>query len=117
MWVFIFVFVSVLMFLPFLQGKDLWQSIILWVLQIPLTLILAKWYFMKVTPSVKSGLWLGVVWLLTGTVLDLLITVPLFVKSFSLYYGNWQLWVGYALVFLLCVYAGGEYDVAVWEKK
>jgi len=49
-------------------------------------------------------------------VLDLIITVPLFVKSYVVYYGDWRLWVGLIEAVVLCVIAGWEFD-ATYSKK
>jgi hypothetical protein len=119
-WVFVFVIFSVLMFLPSLADKTNTQYIILWILEIPLTIALAKWYFLKVYPSIKHGFLLGLVALLISTILDMAVTVPLFVKDFVGYYTNWHLYIGYALVWLICIWAGGEFDAVDYnqvEKK
>lgn len=109
-WVFVFVIISIIMFIPTLSGRQLTQSIIFWVVNIPLVLLLAKWYFKKVSPTIKNGVTLGVITLLVATILDLIITVPLFVKSYSAFYSNWTLYIGYAEVIILCALAGGEFD-------
>lgn len=113
LWVFIFVIVTVLMFLPWTAGNKLWQQIILWILEIPLTLILARWYFFAKNPTVKEGFLLWLVGLVTGTILDVAITVPLFVKSFAVFYGNWLMYVGFAVTLTVCLYAGYEFDGVV----
>ncbi len=59
---------------------------------------------------------MGLIGLATGTVLDLIITVPLFVKSYAVYYSDWRLWVGFAWSVALCVVAGWEFD-ATFSKK
>ncbi|MEK7680492.1 MAG: hypothetical protein AAB348_00360 [Patescibacteria group bacterium] len=109
-WVFIFVIISVLMFLPPLIGKELAIFGILWILLIPLTLMIAKWYFTKEKATAKSGLFLGLISLLVGIILDSIITIPLFVKSYSAFFGNWIMYVGYGELVILCVYAGAEFD-------
>ena len=117
LWVFVFVIISIIMFIPALAGRRLTQSIIFWVVNIPLVLLLAKWYFKTVVPTVKNGLILGVLSLIVTTVLDLIITVPLFVKSYAAFYGDWTLYVGYAEIIIICMIAGGEFDAVATEVK
>ncbi|MFA7244883.1 MAG: DUF5367 family protein [Candidatus Magasanikbacteria bacterium] len=110
LWIFIFVIISVLMFLPGVKDSDLFQNLILWVLLIPFVMLLAKWYFRKDEPTSKKGLMLGIVAVLVGTLLDMIITVPVFVKSFSVYYSDWTLYIGMLEVLVLTTYAGYEFD-------
>ena len=110
LWMIIFVTVSVLMFLPFLLDKTLIQFAIFWVLLIPAVLLLNKWYFRADPPSLKKGLMLGVILLAVLIALDAVITVPLFVKSYSVFFGDWMMCVEYAEILLLSIYAGFEYD-------
>jgi len=110
LWMIIFVTVSVLMFLPFLLDKTLIQFAIFWVLLIPAVLLLNKWYFRADPPSLKKGLMLGVILLAVLIALDAVITVPLFVKSYSVFFGDWMMYVEYAEILLLSIYAGFEYD-------
>lgn len=117
LWIFIFVIYSVIMFIPALKGKELAQNIIFWIINIPLVVILAKWYFIKETPSMKKGLFLGIIALATSTFLDIAITVPLFVKSYGAYYTNWTVYAGYAETLILCVIAGGEFDLPVFKRE
>lgn len=81
-----------------------------WILEIPVVFLLAKWYFKADPPTVKKGFLLGIVGLVISVALDAVITVPLFVKSYSAFYGSWQLWVGLVEVVILSVLAGGEFD-------
>lgn len=115
LWVFIFAIFSIVMFIPWFIDRTLAQYAVVWILEIPLTLALAKWYFAGANSTWKKGLLLGVVGLVVGTVLDMLITVPLFVKSFYLYYTSWMLYAGYAWVLVLCAYAGWEFDKGDWQ--
>lgn len=110
LWILIFIVWSILIFLPFLEGKDAAQYIIYWVLLIPIVLLLAKWYFKEDPPTWRKGLVLGVAGIVVGTVLDLIITVPLFIKSYSQFYGNWMLWLGFLITIILCILAGAEFD-------
>ena len=110
LWVFIFVLWSVIMFMPFLADRITTQYIVWWVVEIVLVLLLAKWYFKQRKPNLKEGFLLGVVALLVTTVLDLAITVPLFVKSYSQFYGDWRLYVGFVLLLATATIAGWEFD-------
>ena len=110
LWVGIFAIISALMFAPGLQDKDFYQFLILWILLIPLVLLLAKWYFKKDPPTTKKGFLLGIIGMLVGTVLDIAITVPLFVKSYSVFYSNVFMYIGIVEGILLATYAGYEFD-------
>jgi len=58
----------------------------------------------------KEGLRLGVIALIIGTILDVIITVPLFVKSYVVYFTSWTLYFGYVELLLLTILAGAEFD-------
>jgi hypothetical protein len=118
LWIFIFVMWSIIIFLPYLKDHVNLQHIVWYVVEIPLVLLLAKWYFKQRKPNIKEGFLLGVVALLVGVVLDVAITVPLFVKSYSQFYGSWMLYVGFVELLVLTTLAGWEFDgpVARTEK-
>lgn len=115
LWVFIFAIFSIVMFIPWFIDRTLAQYIVLWILEIPVTLALAKWYFSGQNSTWKKGLQLGLAGIVVGTLLDMIITVPLFVRSYYLYYTSWMLYAGYVLVLVLCVYAGWEFDKEDWQ--
>jgi len=110
LWILIFVAYSIIMFLPWFKGNVERIQPGLWVVEIPLILLWSKAYFKKVAPTWKSGIILGIAGLLIGTILDLVITVPLFVKSYSMYYGNWLMYVGFVEMLILTTVAGAEFD-------
>src|SRR3989338_4651176 len=110
LWLTIFVVITILMFLPFLVDKKMLQFGIFWILLIPIVLLFCKWHFKMDAPNLKKGFLLGIIMLLVILVLDMVITVPLFVKSFSVFFGDWMMFVGYIEVLLLAVYAGFEFD-------
>lgn len=110
LWAFIFVIFSVVMFMPWFSTRPLAQHATLWILFIPLVLALVKWYSFGKKITAVEGLKLGLVFLVVGTILDMIITIPLFVKSFGKYYSDWKIYVGYAEVLALCAYAGFEFD-------
>ena len=93
------------------------KNVIYWVIEIPLVLAWAKWYFRSDPPSLKKGIRLGVIALLVGTLLDMIITIPLFLMgeanfgaAAADFYGDWALYVGFAILLLTSAYAGFEYD-------
>lgn len=110
LWIAAFVVISVVMFTPWFKESTLRVMATWWVLEVPAVLLLSKWYFKADPPTVKKGFLLGIAGLFVSMVLDAIITVPLFVKSYSAFYGSWQLWVGLAEILVLCVLAGWEFD-------
>ena len=110
LWIFIFVLLSALMFAPPLKGKtDIIYSIF-WILLAPIILLMTKWYFLKDTANAKNGFYLGLIAVAVAAVFDNAITIPLFVKSYTAFYGDWRLYVGLAEVLILCLISGAEYD-------
>jgi hypothetical protein len=98
------------MFMPFLKDMVMTQYIIFWILLVPMTLVLAKWYFKMDPPNMKKGFMLGLIVLAVSTVFDLTVTVPVFVKSYAKFFGDWKLHFGVFEILLLCTYAGWEFD-------
>ncbi|MBI2436153.1 MAG: hypothetical protein HYV41_00175 [Candidatus Magasanikbacteria bacterium] len=120
-WVIIFVIVSILMFLPWIKESETRISVAWWILEIPVVLLLAKWYFKTNHPDAKEGFLLGLLALIVGTILDLIITIPLFISQQSQepyldYYSDWKMWVGFALLLALTTFAGYEFD-ATYTKS
>lgn len=116
LWILIFVEVTIVMFIPALQDKVLTQHIIHWIVLIPMVLLLAKWYFKADPPTLKKGFFLGLIGLAVGIILDLLITIPLFVKDYG-FFADWKLWVGMAEAILLTTFAGFEFDKTFTKKE
>lgn len=114
-WILAFVVISIAMFSPWFKESQFRTMAAWWVLEIPATLLLAKWYFKTVSPTIKNGFWLGIIGLTVGIILDCIITVPLFVKSYSVFFSNWLMYVGYAEIILLCLLAGYEFDATYTE--
>lgn len=110
LWAFVYIAISILMFVPGIKDQTFFQYLILWVLFIPFVLFIAKWYFQMDEPTTKKGFMLGVIALLVSLALDCLITVPLFVKSYSVYFSNNYLYIGLLEVLFLTTYAGYEFD-------
>jgi len=120
-WIIIFAIVSVFLFRPFTASNELWQSIGLWITLIPVTLGLARWYFREVDPTPMNGVKLWAVSMITGFVLDSVITIPLFISqefngdamaAFQSFYTDGLLYAGFLWSLLLMVYAGFEFDRA-----
>ena len=105
LWVLIFFEVSVLMFgLKMTDGVNYY--ILHYILLVLLTLIIALVYFRgKVRKGFGEGILVGIVMMITGTVLDAVITVPLWVKSYSFFLDIYLI-VGYILGILVVGIAG-----------
>lgn len=96
LWVLIFFEVSTLMF-GFGLESGLFYYIIHYILAIILAGIVALIYFKKEKADFGKGILVGIVFAITGIILDLIITVPLFVKDYGLMFGDLGLWVGVIL--------------------
>ena len=94
LWALIFVQISVVMFAPRISElSDTMQSIV-HLLILPLFILLCCYmYFKNAKPTWKDGLMLAIWFIVIGTILDLAITIPLFVKSFD-FYKRWDVWIG-----------------------
>lgn len=93
LWIVIFFEVSVLMF-----GFGLSTGLVYYIIHYILLAIFlagaALIYFKKRKGSAKEGFLAGLTFLIVGTILDLIITVPLFVKDYSALF-NIYLLIGY----------------------
>ncbi|PIR76816.1 MAG: hypothetical protein COU32_00010 [Candidatus Magasanikbacteria bacterium CG10_big_fil_rev_8_21_14_0_10_42_10] len=88
---------------------------ILWVLMIPVFLIVAKWYFHVVPPTAKAGLFLGLMTVVVGFLLDTGIVLVSGVWGslsdfYATVYGDWRFVVTLIEMLLLTSYAGYEFD-------
>lgn len=110
LWIIIFVVISIVMFLSWFKDHNLRIQVAWWILEIPIVLVWAKMYFKADPPTWKKGLYLGLIALIVGTILDTIITVPLFIKSYSMYFGSWTLYAGFVEMLVLTTLAGGEFD-------
>lgn len=122
LWVLIFVIVSILMFLPWIKESDTRISVVWWILEVPVVLLLAKWYFKTNHPNTKEGFLLGLVALIVGNILDMLITIPLFISEqssepYAMYYGDWKIWLGFVLLVALTTFAGYEFDATYTKPE
>lgn len=104
-WVLIFVAISVIMFTPALIGNIRAQNA-LELLILPMIAYFSAYMALKEEKTRTSdGFLLGIYFVIIGIVLDLLITVPLFTKSYD-FFRNWILWAGYAEGIIFCTIAG-----------
>ncbi|MFH1307780.1 MAG: hypothetical protein ABIH72_02925 [archaeon] len=97
LWMMIFFEVSILMFGFKLEAGTVYY-IIHYILAVILALVTALVYFngKKIKAGAKQGLLVGIIMALTGIILDAIITVPLFVKSYSFFLDTY-LWIGILL--------------------
>lgn len=113
-WVLIFVAISVIMFTPALIGNSVAQNA-LELLILPVIAYFSAYMALKdEKPRASDGFALGIYFVIIGTVLDLLITVPLFTKSYD-FFMSWMLWAGYAEGIIFCTIAG--YRLSLQEKR
>ena len=117
-WVLIFIIISILMFLPWVKDSSVRINMIWYVLEIPVILLLAKWYFKQKKPSLKEWFLIGITALIIGTVLDMIITVPIFLKgNYAQFYGDWMLYIGYVEVVVIATISGWEFDGPVAKTE
>ena len=108
-WVLIFVMWSIVMFAPGLRDVGIWQYLVHYIVLIPIAL-LALWFYYKNGDKI-NGFLLGVFFLIVGIVLDVIITVPLFINmDYAGYFGNPLLLVGFVELIVI----SGIYWI--WKK-
>ena len=111
LWVLIFVEWSILIFAPVLKDLGNWQFLIHYIVLIPIVIFGASYYYKS--KDKVNGFLLGTVMLVTGLVLDAIITVPLFVGpqgvTYSEFFFSLLMLIGYAEFLLI----SGFY----WMKK
>ncbi len=82
------------------------------ILLVPIILIFAKWYFKAATPSTVRGILLGCyaigISLLGMSVLGEVGLIP--VDATATLFSTWTGYASVAWIFLLCLYAGFEFD-------
>ncbi len=86
-----------------------------WIINIPVVLLLAKWYFKKVTPTAKAGFQLGVITIAFSLLLDGISIVGTYMAgqpldTFAMLYSDWKLYATVIEIILLTTYAGYEFD-------
>ena len=109
-WIVIFFEVSILMF-GFGLKNDVTYYTIHYVLSAIILWVVGALYFRgkSTRKGALEGLKAGLVFLVTGIIIDAIITVPLFVKSYS-FFANPLMWVSYLIGVLVVVIIG-------WIKK
>jgi len=95
--------------------------ITLWILMIPVLLFVAKWYFHIVPPTAKAGLYLGLLTIALGFLLDTSIVLisgawDSLSQFYGTVYGDWKFFLTMIELLLLTTYAGYEFD-ATYTKK
>jgi len=121
LYVLIFVEISVLMFVPALQNKPAMQTIIHLIILPFLVLICGYIYFRGKKGTLKEGLLFGIALLAVGTILDWIITIPLFImpkgQAFFDFYKTWSIWAGFAEVLALSAISGMIFGIKAKKKK
>ncbi|MFH1276382.1 MAG: hypothetical protein ABIH82_04690 [Candidatus Woesearchaeota archaeon] len=114
LWLLIFVEVAIVMFTG---ASESGQRFLHLVFLIPLAAFCTWMYFKNVKPNGRQGLYLGIWFLLVGTVLDLAITIPFFVKDFAGFYLNGWIWFGYLELLVITTVTGGYLQSKKGSKK
>lgn len=105
LWVLIFVEISIVQI--GLKIAGLLGNIIHYVLLILFVLLCAAIYYR--TRDRLNGFVLGIFLLLVGNILDLIITIPLFIEEgYAGFYSSIYLWIGFVIV----IVTAGIYDLA-----
>ena len=73
-WALIFLVFTVLSFVPLVKDSELQQNMLLWIILIPITILGVKFYYKKGFKT--NGLLIGAIIVVTGLILDALITLP-----------------------------------------
>ena len=69
---------------------------------------------------------LGVFALIVGAILDMIITIPLFIapqiagtymEGLQHFYGAWEMWVGYVWLLILMAYSAWEFDRTYTKRE
>jgi len=115
-WVLIFVEVSIIGFTPGLAtvGENGFSLLpkgiaIHFILLVIISALLGKLYFRKTIVESQNAIVPAATIVFIGFLLDALITVPFFVKSYSVYFTKWTLWVGVG-IFLIVFYCIGKFQ-------
>ncbi len=103
------------------DDPTLGQYILFWVLNIPLILLLAKWYFKVEAPTYLHGLYLGIIAVIVAFLFD---GVSIFATAaagksidvFKSMYTDWKFYVTVVEILALCTFAGFEFDKTYTKK-
>lgn len=97
------------------------QYIAYWAVTIPVTLILAKWYFKMGDPTFKNGLMLGLIavgvaFFFDGVSILATASAGKSIKIFQDMYTDWKFYATVLEVIVLCAIAGSEFDKTYTKK-
>jgi hypothetical protein len=113
LWAFIFIEISVTMIGLHLSTNTVWM--IHYLLLIPVVILLSYFYYKS--KDMVNGFLLGLVFVVTGVILDMVTTVPLFIipqgGTFMTYFTDTYLLIGLAESFVIV----GLYDLFRKKKK
>lgn len=79
--------------------------------------LLARLYYKQEKPAFIDALQVAVVMVIVGLLLDVVITVPLFVKSYGAHFGDPNLWIGVTLSVLAFALAASYTSYGQKKKK
>ena len=104
------------------EVPSLLSFIVGWVINIPIVMLLAKWYFKKVLPTAKNGLQLGIVAIVVSLVLDGMSIMATLaagqsIDVFTALYRDWKFYVTVIEILLLTTFAGFEFDATDTPAK
>ena len=107
-WVLVFFEVCVLMFGFKLNPPSSLYYIIHYIAFVIFVLLASLIYFRgkKVKAGLMWGLWLGIIFILVGIVLDSIITIPLFMKLDYGFLIGGEMLVGYVISLIVCLIVG-----------
>ncbi|MBC8501233.1 MAG: DUF5367 family protein [Nanoarchaeota archaeon] len=111
LWALIFVEWSIIMFAPVLKDLGNWQYLIHYIVLIPIVLFGASYYYKS--KDKVNGFLLGLVMLLTGIILDAIITVPFFTSPQGVGYIKFFFSISMLVGFVEFIAISGIY----WIKK
>jgi hypothetical protein len=88
---------------------------LIWFLNIPLILLMAKWYFKKDAPTLKKGFHLGLFTILVALLIDGLsiagtLAIGESTEVFQAMYSDWKFYATILWTIALTTYAGYEFD-------
>ena len=107
-WVTIFIEWSIIIFAPILKDLGNWQYLLHYIILIPIIYYALQYYYK--TKDKENGFLVGTVILLTGIILDAIITVPLFTipqgVGYLEFYLNPLMLIGFVEFILVSWYVG-----------
>jgi len=87
------------------------------ILLIPIVWACSRLYFGHKIASVSEGTTIGLVFIAISLILDILITVPIWVKSYVGYISSWQIWAYFIEILLITIFtAAMGHNVRSIEK-